>query len=225
MLGTAYGSDVYLSTIIESPASTQDTPPQPVNTSDFHLTKAGQWLKFVPSKGTTANPNPGTAVIAQISLQHVDCASEGNDKGKTGYCGISQDPTKCTGAGKPQACCTGKGTGPSCVKAHGVLDISVRQYLSTLLSGSEDIMHVAGIQITFSKGAATFDATGKNKADGSAVFGGLVSAFTNQKAGFHVTLVRTQGSNPSDCSNVPLSPGNGCLDGTEFGLTGITTGP
>jgi len=203
LVGTASAGDLYQSTIVEAPAASGDAVP--VNTSDFHLLKPGNLMKVTPSK------NPGEAVTMQLVLKNVDCVAEGNDGAKAGKCGVA--------AHNPNPA----------VPVHAVLDMSVHQYILFAISGNADLMHVAGVPISFSKGVATIDASGKNKATGSAVFGALVGAFTNQKAGFHVTLVRTKGSDPANvttgCGVTPLPPGNTCLDGTEFGLTGITTGP
>jgi hypothetical protein len=43
-----------------------------------------------------------------------------------------------------------------------------------------------------------------------------------KKGGFHVSIIRTQGSVPGDCADIPAGPG--CLDGVEWAITGMTNG-
>jgi hypothetical protein len=212
--GTAYAGDFYQCSIIEAPAAGLDATP--VNTSDFHLGKSGK-LKIAPANSAKF---PGTASTLQLLLTKVDCVAEGNDQGKDNQCGISQDPLKCKAAGKPQVCCTGVGTGPTCQTVPAVLDLSVHQFMTPAFG--IDMMHVAGIPIHFTKGMATFDASGSNKVDGSQIFAFLVGAILGQPMGYNVTVIRTQGTVPGDCVGAP--PGPHCLDGIEFAFTGFTNG-
>ena len=194
--GSIFAAATFALTLLAGTAYAGDMYQSTVIESPASVNKtAFHFLKPGNKLKITPSPasKPGTALTVQLILKNVDCAPN-NDGGKAGKCGV---------VGAPE---------------HAVLDLSVRQYIAP-----GDMMHVAGVPISFTKGVATFDATGKNKADGGDVFGTLVGAFLNQKAGFHVTLIRAQGSNPADCSSVPLPDGNGCLDGTEIGLTGMTT--
>jgi hypothetical protein len=149
----------------------------------------------------TPSKLPGTSLVVQLILSGVDC-DPNNDGGKPGKCGSVATPED------------------------AVLDMSVRQYI--LPPTGADMMHVAGVPIEFVKGKAVFSATGKNKADGSQVFGVLVAAFLDQPVGVHVTYVRAEGTDPTNaftgCGIVPLPAVNTCLDGGEFAIAGMTTG-
>ena len=168
----------------------------PVNTTNFVLLKSGKF-KVKPSK------TDGAAVDIQLTLSKVDCPPD-NDAGAAGKCG------------------------PLATPKNAALDLSVHQFISWAVPGypaGPDLMHVAGVPIHFTQGKLLFDATGTNKADGAVTFGGFVGAFFNQPFGLHVTLLRSEGSSPIDCTTVPLGAGNGCLDGVEFGLTGLNSSP
>ncbi len=211
-LATAHAADKYSCTLVQ-----EVNPP---NTSDFALLKPGNQITIAPVKPKVVPLPSAPGLVTQLILKNVDCPAEGNDSGKAGKCGIALDPTKCKAAGSPQPCCTGLGTGPTCSKVDAVLAMSVH------FAGA-DIFNVAGVPIEFSKGQAVFQATEKNKIDGS-VFGALVTAILGQPMGFHVLTIKTEGSDPTNlttgCGVVPLPMVNTCLDGIPFAFTGITVG-
>ena len=226
-LSTARAGDSYSSSIVPETAG---------NTSDITLTKANLPCAPLPGSPTPPKPcgnsikvvpapasKPGQGMAMTLTLNGVDCPTEGNDKSKPGKCGAVQTTgnysfpnSLCTALKKPKPCCTGAGIG-TCVPVNGVLDMSVH------VLGS-DFPDVAGIPIYFAAGKGLLTVNGKNKIDGS-VFGGLIGAILGQPLGFAVTTVRTEGTVPSDCATVPLLPGNHCLDGSPIAFTGITLGP
>jgi hypothetical protein len=85
-----------------------------------------------------------------------------------------------------------------------------------------DMMHVAGIPLLIEKGKAVFQATGKGAVTGPDVFAALISQTLGKPMGYHVVVVRTEGTVPSDCDTAP--PGPHCLDGIEFAFTGFMNG-
>ncbi len=213
-LAIAHAGDKYSCTLVQEVG-----PPGP-NTSDFALLKPGNQITIAPAKPKLGPPPSAPGLVMQLILKNVDCPAEGNDSNKTGKCGIAQDPAKCKMAGSPQPCCTGLGTGPGCSPVDAALALSVH-------FGGVDIFNVTGVPIEFVKGQAVFQATEKNKIDGS-VFGGLVVAILGQPIGFHVLTVKTEGTDPTNlttgCGVVPLPMVNTCLDGIPFAFTGIIAG-
>jgi hypothetical protein len=190
--GTAKAGEQYQSTIVGEPST--------VNTTDIHL-KAGPSSNKVTVK---ANPaHSGTGLVVQLVVSNVDCPAEGNDKGKTGKCGVAA--TKST----PQA------------------PVPAMFVLSARFGGA-DYPDVFGVPIQFLKGQALFVSTGKTSQDGSA-FGSLIGAILGQPIGIFAKI-RTQGTDVTQCpgpflntetlGNPPAS--NGCTDGTPLFFTGVT---
>ena len=169
----------------------------PSGSSDFMLTKPGNKIKIVPSPASM----PGTGMVMQLILKNVDCPLEGNDKNTAGKCGVAA--TKATPAAPVDA----------------ILAVGV--YYPPL-----NLVNVFGVPVQFTKGVATFTATGKNKVDGATVAGAFVGAVLGASMGFEAFTVRKPGSDPTNvttgCSvGPPLPAGNTCLDGEPFAMSGI----
>jgi hypothetical protein len=116
-----------------------------------------------------------------------------NDGGAPGKCGVKDSP----------------------IVDH-VLNLSVN-------SLGVDFPSIAGIKYSIEKGKGAFQATGKNKINGTA-FGAFVSLVFNTPLGIGLIKLHEAGSVPADCDTVPLAMGNGCVDGGVYGIAGIVVG-
>lgn len=104
----------------------------------------------------------------------------------------------------------------------GVVGTGVDAVLDVVLHVSGTDYRV-GVPIEFVKGQARFIVGDTTKIGGPQAFGALVPAGT--PVGFDAIKIREEGSNPADCATIPLLLVNGCVDGNEFAVTGITTSP
>lgn len=156
-------------------------------------------IKYPGGNKFTTKPSKvlGEGMVTMLVLKNVDCPLEGNDQGKPNKCGISGSPVP------------------------AVVDLSVHQFMTPSIG--IDMLHVAGIPITFTKGMATFVASGTNKVIAPQVFADLITQTLTQPLGMGAVAIKTQGSVPTDCATAPA--GVGCLDGIEFGFAGIIVGP
>jgi hypothetical protein len=167
----------------------------PVNDGTFTLLKHGKIKVKADNKGD------GTLLTMQLAVGHISCTGD--------------DPGKC-GTTTP---------------ADAVLDISARQYITALLTGSEDFMHVAGVLLHIVKGKAIFDATGTTKAVAGDFLGSVantIALFLPQVLAIHAPSFRTLGSGGYDLGGncaAPLTPGNTCLDGSEWAVGGVEIVP
>lgn len=134
-------------------------------------------------------------IVAQLNLKFVDCPAPGpgNDGGAPGKCGVKGTP----------------------VPNH-VMDLSVHVL-------GNDFNSIVGIKYSVEKGKGAFQATGKNKINGTA-FGAFVTLVFNQSLGIGLIKLREAGTDPTDCDTVPLVVGNGCTDGGIYGVAGVVFG-
>jgi hypothetical protein len=134
-------------------------------------------------------------IVAQLNLKFVDCPAPGpgNDGGEPGKCGVKDSP----------------------VPNH-VMDLGV------FVLGN-DFPSIVGIKYAVEQGKAAFQASGKNKINGTA-FGAFVTLVFNQSLGVGVIKLHEAGTDPTDCDTVPLGMGNGCTDGGIYAVAGITFG-
>jgi hypothetical protein len=80
----------------------------------------------------------------------------------------------------------------------------------------------AGIPFNLTGGVAGFPgAGGKPKIGAGALFGALSSQIFTRSIGIGLLRLHKAGSNPADCTSVPLVSGNGCIDGDIYALAGF----
>jgi hypothetical protein len=169
----------------------------PVNDGTFTLLKHGKIKVKADNKGD------GTLLTMQLAVGHISCTGD--------------DPGKC-GTTTP---------------ADAVLDISARQYITVSIPPitSQDLMHVAGVLLHVVKGKAIFDATGTTKAVAGDFLGSVantIALFLPQVLAIHAPSFRTLGSGGYDLNTncaPPLTPGNTCLDGSEWAVGGMEIVP
>lgn len=172
------------------------------NVTGFSIAGPGSKVLIKPS----SNAGRGGVQI-KLGLKNVDCPPN-NDQGIPGRCGVSGNPI-----------------------TNHVLDISVN------VAGT-DFSGIAGAEYQLERGRAVFMATGKNSIGGDA-FGALTSIIFGEPLGVGQLKMRLPGSEcdpagtfvdvDSDglcdrCEVVPLAPGNTCLDGPAYALTGVVFG-
>jgi len=138
-------------------------------------------------------------VVLQLLLKSVDCPNVGNDGGKANSCGS-------------------KGAAADALTRKHVLNLGARAL-------GLDTPDVAGLTYRLEKGAAVFEASGKNTVSANQAFGALASAIVGHSLGVGLVKLQERGSDPDNattgCSVVPLPVGNSCTDGGVYGMTGI----
>jgi hypothetical protein len=146
--------------------------PEPATTSPFALGKVSKGVFTVQSNGSKVVIKPSTkngdgGLTIQLILKNVDCATysgvddpTGNDKGKPAKCGL-----------------VGSRSVPDMPARDQVMSIGVN-------FAGQDLPDVAGILFQIRNGVATFEATGKNKVGGAALFGSLVTLSFGSPMGF-----------------------------------------
>lgn len=146
----------------------------------------------------SSKPADGGAVV-QLVLKNVDCPNIGNDAGKANKCGS-------------------KGAGPDALTRKHVLNIGARAL-------GLDTPDVAGLTYRLEKGAAVFEATGKNTISAAQAFGVLAGPIAGHALGVGLVKLQARGSDPDNpgtgCGVVPLPVGNTCIDGGVYGIAGI----
>jgi hypothetical protein len=147
----------------------------------------------------STKPGDG-GVLVQLVLKNVDCPDVGNDKGKAGKCGS-------------------KGAGADALTRKHVLNIGARAL-------GLDVPDTSGVTYRLEKGAAVFEATGKNTISAAQAFGNLAEAILHHPLGVGLVKLQERGSDPDNgttgCSVVPLPVGNTCTDGGVYGIAGVT---
>lgn len=163
-LRVAWAGDMYNVTIV----------PEPGTASPFAIGKVSKGVFTVGSNGSKVTIKPSTkdgdgGLTIQLTLKNVDCASysgvddpTGNNKGTPGKCGLVKVKTT-----------------PALPARNHVMSMSVN------FIGLE-WPDVAGILFQIDNGVATFEATGKNKIGGAALFGSLVNAVFNNPLGLGI---------------------------------------
>lgn len=140
-------------------------------------------------------------------------------------------PTKANGSGgislqlimKKVTC------GGSCTAQGHVLELDLRALGTNIpcigptdCTGALPFEAAAGIPFDLTGGTAGFPgAGGKNKLGLGALFGPLSSQIFTRSLGIGLLRLRKPGSNPADCTSVPLVTGNGCIDGDVYALAGF----
>jgi hypothetical protein len=183
--------------------------PEPGTSSPFALGKVVKGEFVVQSNGSKVVIKPSTkagdgGVVIQLVLKNVDCATyqgvddpTGNNNGKPGKCGLAKK---------------GKTT-PAMPAHHHVLAASVN-----FMGG--DLTDVAGILYQVENGVATFEASGKNKIGGAALFGSLVKLVFNTPMGFglfelhdayRVCTTRWACLSAADCDSGQSCIGGACV--------------
>jgi hypothetical protein len=172
------------------------------NVTAFSLAAPGSKVLIKPS----GHAGDGGVQI-KLDLKNVDC-SPNNDQGTAGRCGVDGSPI-----------------------TNHVLDISVN------VAGT-DFKGIAAAEYQIERGRSVFMATGTNRIGGDA-FGALSSIIFGQPLGIGQLKMRGPGSecDPSGtfvdvdsdglcdrCEVVPLVPGNTCLDGPVYAITGVVFG-
>jgi hypothetical protein len=146
----------------------------------------------------SSKPGDG-GVVVQLLLKSVDCPSVGNDGGKANSCGS-------------------KGAGADALTRKHVLNLGARAL-------GLDVPDASGVTYRLEKGAAVFEATGKNTVSATQAFGALASAILHHALGIGLVKLQERGSDPDNattgCSVVPLPVGNTCTDGGVYGMAGI----
>jgi len=138
-------------------------------------------------------------VTVQLLLKSVDCPSVGNDGGKANSCGS-------------------KGAGADALTRKHVLNLGARAL-------GVDTDNSAGVTYRLEKGAAVFEASGKNTVSATQAFGALAGAILHHALGVGLVKLQERGSDPDNattgCSVVPLPVDNTCTDGGVYGMAGI----
>jgi hypothetical protein len=186
-LRPAWAGDMYSVTVVPEPGTTSPFAIGTVSKGVFTARSNGSKVVIKPS---TKDSDGGLTI--QLTLKNVDCASysgvddpTGNNKGTPAKCGV-----------------VGSKTVPAMPVRDHVMSMSVN-YVGI------DLPDVAGILIRIQNGVATFEANGKNKIGGAALFGSLVAAVFNNPLGFGV--IRFQDAHRVCTSRV------GCLDTGQCG--------
>jgi len=148
--------------------------------------------KFVIKPSTKAGDS---GVTMQMVLANVNCPNAGNDGGKVNSCGS-------------------KGAAPGAPTRNHVVEIGARAL-------GLEIPSAAGITYRLEKGKGLFEATGKNTVSGGQAFGALANGIQGHPLGVGLIRLHAPGTNPADCTTVPLADGNGCTDGPVYGFAGI----
>lgn len=139
-------------------------------------------------------------IVVQLVLKNVDCPSIGNDGQKANKCGS-------------------KGANADALSRKHVLNIGARAL-------GLDTPDVAGVTYRLEKGAAVFEATGKNMVSATQLFGALASAILHHSLGVGLVKLQERGTDADNattgCGVVPLPVDNTCTDGGVYGFAGIT---
>jgi hypothetical protein len=139
-------------------------------------------------------------IVVQLVLKNVDCPSAGNDGGKANKCGS-------------------KGATADALTRKHVLNLGARAL-------GLDVPDASGVTYRLEKGAAVFEATGKNTVSATQAFGDLASAILHHSLGVGLVKLQERGTDPDNtstgCDVVPLPVGNTCTDGGVYGVAGIT---
>lgn len=109
-------------------------------------------------------------------------------------------------------CPEGSGDTGKCDAVNNVLE------LSTNFAG---VQTTVGVLFDLDGGKSVFQASGKNKVTGAAVFGALVGAIQGQNLGIGFLRVRGEGTNPADCLVAPLLGLQECNNGEIYGIGGV----
>ena len=83
-----------------------------------------------------------------------------------------------------------------------------------------DVPDAAGILFNVTGGKTVF-ANGKNKEPLGGLFGPLASVVFNNSLGIGTIKLREPASDPTACSQVPLTAGNHCTDGATYAVAGF----
>jgi hypothetical protein len=146
----------------------------------------------------SSKPGDG-GVLLQMVLKNVDCPAAGNDGGKANKCGS-------------------KGAADDAPTRKHVMDIGARAL-------GLDAPESAGVTYRLEKGAAVFEASGKNTVTSTQAFDVLGAAIRGHALGIGVVKLHARGSDPDNkttgCGVVPLPIGNTCIDGGVYGMAGI----
>ena len=138
-------------------------------------------------------------VVVQLLLKSVDCPSVGNDGGKPNSCGS-------------------KGAAADALTRKHVLNLGARAL-------GLDVPDASGVTYRLEKGAAVFEASGKNTVSATQAFGALAGAILHHSLGIGLVKLQERGSDPDNattgCGVVPLPVGNTCTDGGVYGMAGI----
>jgi len=147
----------------------------------------------------SSKPGDG-GIVLQLLLKNVDCPDVGNDGGKAGKCGS-------------------KGAASDNLTRKHVLNLGARAL-------GLDVPDVSGVPYRLEKGAAVFEATGKNTVSATQAFGSLAGPIKGHALGIGLVKVQERGTDPDNvntgCAVVPLSVGNTCTDGGVYGVAGIS---